>query len=103
MKKLILMCLIAWLAAGCTMNIRRTSIEFDAGRDLKVDAQGATNNTDTGQSASTDAKDILEAAQTALDQKTSSVVDIIKNAIAGQDTPADVIVPPVAADIEEIE
>lgn len=98
--------IIALALAGCTANIRKTDINFEAGRDMKVDAAGATNTTDTGQLATADLKALVDAAKAAISTKTAGVIDQIKAVIGGGEDESDIGVaasPAGTGTVEEVE
>lgn len=86
MRKVYMVLIMLVFISGCTANIRMTDINFESQGDMKVDAAGATNTTDTGQLASADMQAIIDAVKTALKGKTSSILDTIKDAVSGKDT-----------------
>ena len=87
-----LIAIIALSLFGCTANIRMTDINFEAGHDMRVDASGATNSTDTDQKADGDFSGVAEAAMKWLEGNAGKVMEALKK---GQD-----IVIPVVKDEE---
>ena len=77
--------------AGCTVNNRQTDINFEAGHDMKVDASGATNATDTAQTADGDFSGLIEAVKTWADKNISDIVDKL-------DVGDEIVIPDVVPD-----
>ena len=71
--------LLAAMASGCTANIRNTDINFEAGRDMKVDASGASNLTDTAQTADGDFSGLIEAVKSWADKNVTDIVGVLKD------------------------
>jgi len=80
------------LLASCTMNTRKTDINFYAGHDMRVDASGATNSTATEQTADGDFSGVAEAALKWMEGNAGKIMEALKQ---GQD-----IVIPVVKDEE---
>ena len=85
--------LLAAIASGCTANIRNTDINFEAGRDMKVDASGASNLTDTAQTADGDFSGLIEAVKSWADKNVTDIVGVLKD---GADVVEEELVEPEA-------
>ena len=84
---------LAAMASGCTANIRNTDINFEAGRDMKVDASGASNLTDTAQTADGDFSGLIEAVKSWADKNVTDIVGVLKD---GADVVEEELVEPEA-------
>jgi len=85
--------LLAAMASGCTANIRNTDINFEAGRDMKVDASGASNLTDTAQTADGDFSGLIEAVKSWADKNITDIVGVLRD---GADVVEETIAEPEA-------
>ena len=86
---------LAAMASGCTANIRNTDINFEAGRDMKVDASGASNLTDTAQTADGDFSGLIEAVKSWADKNVTDIVGVLKD---GADVVEEELAEPEALD-----
>jgi len=73
------LCIIALLMmSACTMNQRETHINFTAGTSLKVEANGATNATETGQTANGDFSGLVDAVSKWVEENMAGIVGKLK-------------------------
>ena len=93
MAALAIILLAAMATGGCTANIRNTDINFEAGRDMKVDASGASNLTDTAQTADGDFSGLIEAVKSWADKNVTDIVGVLKD---GSDVVEETIAEPEA-------
>lgn len=68
---------IALSLYGCSYNNRQTTVYMRSGKDLKLDASGASNTTNTGQESKADLSGAIKAAQ---DVVTGGLTDIFDKA-----------------------
>jgi len=85
MGKIYMAALAIIMMTGCASNYRNTEITIYSGKNTSIDAEGATNTTDTGQMPQADLTPLVEAAQAAIGGKASSIVDKITDMIGGDD------------------
>ena len=78
-KRYFALAVMAVMLASCTANIRNTDINFEAGRDMKVDASGASNLTDTAQTADGDFSGLIEAVKSWADKNVTDIVGVLKD------------------------
>ena len=94
MKKTLIGVIALGLLAGCTVNNRQTDIHLSAGRDLKVDAAGATHSTTTDQAAEGDFSGAIEAAKAWIEGNIGKVVESLQKG-------EDIVIPVVPVAKEE--